>query len=227
MVQGRFGRDQLSLARPSLKSVIDRQDFARYHYQEAEALLAEFAEAHLADEPLLYAVFGPNTDAGAAFQNLMVKLGAHTTACVQSVHSIPDILAHVFYYSLGINLKTPIPERSVSASSLCTLLSAQPQFAELGDALRSLTTDGQAAHLAALANHSKHRSIVQPLFNEDATGERTERHELRFSSFVYGSVLYPEVSIRELLEPEYERSSRITVHAGEKLNHVLSALIDL
>jgi hypothetical protein len=219
-----FGRDQLALARPCLKSVVDRQHFARYHYQEASALLASFAEAHLSDKPLLYAVFGPEAEASSAFETLMVKLGAHTIACVQSVHSIPDILAHVFYYSLGLNFKNPMPERAISAVSVSKLLTPQPQFAELGHALQSLTANGQAPHLAALANHSKHRSIVQPLLNEDATGGRVERHELRFASFAYGSVTYPEVPLRELLEPEYERSSRITITSGEKLNHVLSAL---
>ncbi len=205
LVERRFGRDQLALARPCLKSVVDRQNFAAYHYQEAKALLASFAEAHLADKPLLYAVHGPEADARAAFETTMIKLGAHAIACVQSIHAIPDILAHVFYYSLGVNLTNPMPERAVSASSLYQLLSPQPQFAALGIALRSLTADGQAPHLAALANQSKHRSIVQPLLNEDATGERAERHELRFSSFVYGASVFPG-SASTLLLPRESRS---------------------
>jgi hypothetical protein len=219
-----FGRDQLSLARPCLKSIVDRQDFARYHYQEARALLTLFADAHLADKLLLDVVMGREPEANAAFQTLMIKIGAHSVACVQSLHSIPDVLAHVLYYSLGLNLSCPLVERKVSAWSMQKMLGSERKFFELADSLRSLTHDGLAPHLAALANHSKHRSIVQPLLSEDATGERSQSHELLFSSFIYESRHYPEITVRELLEPEYERSSQVTIAVGKKLNLVLAEL---
>ena len=52
-VERLFGREQLVLAGPSIKSVVDRQDYARYHYQEVRALLSEFASVHLEDRILL------------------------------------------------------------------------------------------------------------------------------------------------------------------------------
>ena len=154
----------------------------------------------------------------------MIKLGAHLVACVQSIHSIPDILAHLFYYALGLNLQDGLDERAISAASVRRLLDANPRYSELADALRSLVADGQARHLAALANHSKHRSIVQPMLNEDWTGERENRHEIRFAPFTYSEVPYPEIAVAALLEPEYARSSQVTIKAGEKLNQVLQAL---
>lgn len=51
-----------------------------------------------------------------------------------------------------------------------------------------------------------------------------ERDEVRFAAFRYADEVYPETAVTELLEPEYARSSRVTIDAGEKLNHVLQAL---
>jgi hypothetical protein len=222
-VERLFGREQALLARPSIKSVIDRQDYARYHYQEVRALLSEFASVHLQNRILLDVSMAQD-DARLAFETVMTKLGAHLVACVQSVHSIPDILAHVFYYALGLNLQHGLDERAISAASVRKLLDANPRYGELADALRGLTSDGQARHLAALANHSKHRSIVQPMLNEDWTGEREDRHEVRFAPFIYSDVPYPEIAVAALLEPEYARSSQVTIKAGEKLNQVLRDL---
>ena len=223
LIERAFGPGQVALARPSLKSVVDRQDYARYHYQEAMGLVSSFAAEHLTDRLLLDVALGQD-QSRIAFETLMTKLGAHVIACVQCIHSIPDILAHTFYYSLGLNQQGPLDERAISADSVGRLLGANPKYLDLAASLRSLTSDGQARHVAALANHSKHRSIVQPLLNEDLTGERADRHQVRFASFRYSDVLHPEITVSNLLEPEYARSSQVTIEAGEKLNGVLSAL---
>lgn len=224
LIERAFGPGQLALARPSLKSVIDRQEYARYHYQEVMDLVSSFAAEHLTDRLLFDVALGQD-ESRIAFETLMTKLGAHVIACVQCIHSIPDILAHTFYYSLGLNQqRQQLDERAISVDSVGRLLGANPKYSDLAASLRSLSSEGQARHVAALANHGKHRSIVQPLLNEDLTGERADRHEVRFASFRYRDVLYPEITVSNLLEPEYARSSRVTIEAGEKLNDVLSAL---
>ncbi len=184
LVEAKFGQAQLELARPCLKSVCDRQDYARYHYQEVNRLVDQFAEKYLNDKPLLW-VLGANTNEQWAFEELMTQLGAHTIACIQSIHSIPDILAHAFYFSLRLNQVTVLDESKINANSVRKLLEQDPKFQDLVRALKQLTTEGQYKHLRALCNHSKHRSIIQPLLNEDWTGTRANRHEVRFSSFQY------------------------------------------
>ena len=225
LIEKAFGRDQLLLARPCLKSVIDRQDHARYHYQEAIALLDAFKQKYLSVRPLLDVVFAKERQDRLAFDTLMTKIGANTIACIQSIHSIADILAHVMYFALGINRANAMKERAVSVNSVYMRLMADERFTELGKALHALATEGQAAHLCALANYGKHRSIVEPLMSEDCTGLRLEKHEVRISSFKYQGAVYPEIAVEQLLEPEYARCSTITVVAGERLNRVLSTFV--
>jgi hypothetical protein len=77
------------------------------------------------------------------------------------------------------------------------------------------------AHLAALTNQAKHRSIVFPSLDEDLTGTRGKRHMVVFPSFVYDDNPFPRVFADEFLAVEYERSSRCVVDAGIELNAVL------
>jgi hypothetical protein len=39
-----YGHQQLEMAAPALRSVIDRRDYAHYHYHEANNLFRSFAE---------------------------------------------------------------------------------------------------------------------------------------------------------------------------------------
>lgn len=224
LIESAFGREQLNLARPSLKSVADRLDYARYHYQEAMRLVTQFAERYLAHQPLIAVIFSNDGDERFAFEELMTQLGAHTIACVQSIHTLPDILGHLFYFSLGLNRLSVLKEQNITAAAVRELLQGKAQYSALADALEQLTGQGSFGHLAALANHSKHRSIVQPQLNEDLTGLREDRHEVRFSSFTYKGTTFPEVSVKALLEPEYARCSQLVVRTGEDLNDVLAVI---
>lgn len=227
LVEKLFGREQLAIARGSIKSIIDRLDYARYHYQEAVRLQKHFCEEHLSDELLIAVAFSSEDKERLAFEVLMMQLGAHTVACVQSIHTLPDILAHVLYLSLGLNngQSTALREQQINADTVDSLLQAFSGHAELRGALRCLTGQGSFNHVAALSNHSKHRSIVQPLLSEDHTGLREERHEVRFAAFTYKGTVYPEVSVSALLSPEYARCSRVVVDAGRNLNVLLEEML--
>ena len=225
MIEEAFGREQLSLAVPSLKSIPDRLAYARYHYFEVMRLVTQFRERYLAHQPLVAVLFSNDDVERFAFEELMIELGAHTIACVQSLHALADILGHVLYFSLGLNRTSLFREHEITASAVQKLLVGTPEHACLAIGFKQLTSEGAFDHLCALANHSKHRSIVQPQINEDLTGLREDRHEVRFSSFCYKGATFSEVSIKALLEPEYARCSRIVVHIGEELNRVLAARI--
>ncbi|GGX09639.1 hypothetical protein [Undibacterium macrobrachii] len=76
-------------------------------------------------------------------------------------------------------------------------------------------------HLSALANHSKHRSIIFPSMNEDWTGLRAERHSVMFSAFEYDGTSFMQVSAKEFLVEESDRCFKLVIQAGHMLNDVL------
>jgi hypothetical protein len=198
---------------------------ARYHFQEVLRLTTEFTDAHLADATLFDVAVVSEVELREAFELLMVKIGAHTIACIQALHSLSDTLAHAMYYTLGLNLHAEaLRERDISTFNVKRLLDAHDEHQTLATALAELSEDPTFRHVAALANRAKHRSLVKPLLNEDLTGERSSRHEIRIASFDYNGTTFPESPLQVTLEPAYELASRLVVGVGRRMNAYLATL---
>lgn len=217
-----YGRNQLELAKPCFQSVFDRQMYAWIHYQDACTKIDAYVQAQLQDTSLLEVTFGGRDEAWEEFNIFVRELGAHLTACIQSMHALPDILAHAVYYSLGLNIApAALKSRDVGAASVMKLLKSDTGLATLNSLLAELINGSGFVYLSALANQAKHRSIVFPSLSEDWTGERNERHMVIFPAFSYGSACYPQVFADEFLKTEYERCSGLVVEIGSSLNALL------
>jgi hypothetical protein len=217
-----FGRRQLELAAPSIRSVDDRQTYAGIHFRAARAVVEAYVSAELQDVSLLEVTCGE--DEGWTKFNIFIReVGAHLTACIQSIHAVPDILANALYYSLGLNLLPgAIKPRALSIASVAARLTQYPDSANLGALLETLAIGGEFKHLSALANQAKHRTIVFPSLNEDCTGEREVKHAVTFPAFEHEGVPYGEVFADKFLKDEYSRCSALVVAIGSELNAILS-----
>lgn len=219
-----FGSDQLELAKPCLRSVIDRQTYARIHYQDARSKIDSYTQSALQNSSLFEVTFC-DSEAWVDFNIFIREVGAHLTACVQSIHAVPDILAHAIYYCLGLNSTSgSLKPREICAASVMKRLKRDPEFASIIAILNSLISTSTFAHLAALCNQAKHRSIVFPSLNEDLTGTREKQHMVVFPAFVYENDSYPQVFADDFIAAEYERSSQCVIAIGNELNVVLQRL---
>ena len=217
-----YGRRQLDLARPCIRSVVDREDYARIHYQDAQLILDEYVDASLKDASLMSVTLGGDDEAWSDFNVFIRKIGAHLVACVQSLHSLPDILGHAIYYSLGMNLsRNALSARQITPTSVLKKLQRENDAKTLCELFAEVFSGGSFSHLSALANHSKHRSLVFPALNEDLTGSGRDRHSIVFEGFAYEGVWYPQIGAKEFLAAEYRRISVLVVQCGNELNSVL------
>lgn len=222
LVLAKYGAEQQELVIPCMQSVRDRQWYAGYHYHEACRLLESFLSGRLKTTCLLDVVFGLDAELTDEFNTFLLEVGAHVLACVQSMHATADILAHVVYFSLGINLSSePIAERYISLLKVKDRLRQETSVAAINALLDELASGGNFAHLSALTNVSKHRSIVRPSLSEDLTGAAPERHTLKIVSFSHSNKDYPEVVAKDFLQQEYSRSSKLVVDIGNTLNAFL------
>lgn len=222
LVQAMFDRKQMRLVQDSMQSVLDRQAFTRYHYQEAIRLSKRFERKYLTNGSLLEIYTHENKQKRAAFELYIIKAGAHATAAIQSLHALPDILAHVIYFASGQNLGlNALQDKDISHSSVARLLKQDHQFHSLALLLKSMYAGEQWPHLAAVANLSKHRSVIRSALNEDWTGTRKNFRELQFQSFERNGKHYAALSLQALIEPEYTRSARIILTVGHELNSCL------
>lgn len=219
-----YGRPQLDLTNPSLRSVVDRQEYARIHYHDALDTLDSFAQAKLQATSLLEVFFLQAGQISTEFQMCILKIGAYVTACIQSLHAVADILGHAIYFGLAMNMSPkPLANRAITASSVRHALNNNPELRRLRTLYEKLGNEKDFAHLTALTNHSKHRSVILPSINEDQTGLKTERHSLRLSAFEYDGKKYPEVSIKEFLTAAYDHCAVLSIEIGNELNTILSA----
>jgi hypothetical protein len=223
-IERKFGRDQLELARPCLRSLSDRQFYARFHYQRAGRTMERYFREHLHSKGFIEISLGVDEAEWNRFNIVVRKLGADLTACVQSLHSIPDILASAVYYSLQLDKQfTPPPGRYVNHAFVSDGMAKLDPLRPLNTLLRSVVAGQGFKHLAALANQSKHYSIVFPALNVDLTGERKEQYMLAFPEFTARRKVYPQTFILDLLPPIHEHLSRCVVQTGHTLNALLGA----
>lgn len=226
LIERIYGRPQLELAKPCLRSVIDRRDYAHYHFHEANDLFQSFAQEKLTDSSLLEVVYGPDDVTRSDFELLIMKVGAHVLACIQSLHSIADIMAHATYYSLGMNLsESPLKETAISSSAVLDKLDNSAELSAVHQLLTALSSQGRFEHLAALSNYSKHRSIIRTSLVEDWTGKETERHQLKLGAFTYKDRNFPETSVNEFFSTEFNRIAQLVVETGNSVHAVLQTRV--
>ena len=220
LVRKRFDRKQELLVRDCTRSIVDRQNFGRFHYHEVLRLAKSFERKHLS-EKLLFELHASD-EIREAFERFIIKAGAHATACIQSVHAIPDILANALYYACGLNLSSAaIPELKVNVIEVVKALKRQPSSQALANTL-SKTIEGPGwDHLSAISNMSKHRSVIQSSLNEDWIGKRKNHREIQFAIFERGGKQYWSKSLQDAIGPEYDRLSMLVTACGHELNRWL------
>jgi hypothetical protein len=223
-IASRFGPNQLELARPCLRSLSDRQFYARLHHRNAQDVLKRYEKRNLRDRALVEVVLGGDDEEWQRFNLVVRKIGAHITAGIQSMHAIPDILASAIYYSCALD-RTAAPQkgRYVNHEFVKTVLKDRAPLAEVMRLLSGVTAGERFQHLAALSNQSKHYSIVFPSINADMTGTRAQPHLISIPAFSKRTKSYPQVLASEFLAAEYARMSALIVNCGHALNSYLRA----
>lgn len=216
-----YGHKQLEMAIPALRSVIDRRDYAHFHYHEANNIFRAFAEEKLANEPLLW-VIHQSDESVSEFNWLITRIGAHVVACIQSLHAIADIMAHAVYYSLGMNLSdSALREANISVRTVLKKLGDSAELSIVHQLMTELAYGGRADHLAALSNYSKHRSIIRTSMTEDWSGEEPERQRLTLGGFSYKGNSFPSAGVKNFITDEHDRIARLIVDVGNAMHDVL------
>jgi hypothetical protein len=220
------GEAQRNLLSPCLESIVDRKLYARYHFQEFERLLKEF----LADRSkisLLKLVFDNDEDERSNFYLCRKQAEANIMGCLQSMHTIADILSHVIYYSLNMNRYALLKmvARKVSILSVQKKLTGISEYETLRNLINQLIGHADYKYLCDIVNHSKHRSIVGTSFTVNFGDDVDRLHGLEFLAFEYESRLHPERWVDEYLKNEYKRQDSLIIEIGNEINRVVRARV--
>lgn len=215
-VERLFGREQVALIRPCLNSIDAWRGYARYHFSEAKRLMAE-AVGERPDHEVVGAMLGAFEQEEGDFEEARFKAAAHITACVHAMHSLADIIGQTLYLGLGMNLDPALAIKEEWRVNMTRVASRLP-VGPLADQASALVKGEDFIYLAAMNNHSKHRSVVPVGYSVAFTGADQEPHGLKFSAFQYDGVSYPARWVRSTLIPEYQRQETLLHGLGNALN---------
>jgi hypothetical protein len=223
LVEAKFGRPQREAANGPVQSTNQRLRYAQFHYREVVKELAAYRASSLSDRMVIDVAFSQDEDERGDYYAFMERIGAHAVACVQSIHAIADLLAASVFASLNLNAKgKAVDEHSVTFGLTLERVATDSQYLGVEAMLKALKANASFQRVEALSNKAKHSSIVRPVLNEDLTGERSERLEIRFESFERKGVSYPQAVIEDVLAPAYDLASRTTVDVGNELTKILT-----
>lgn len=223
LVNKLYGKKQYLIAKQSINSVLQRKDFARFHYFEA----FERWDAHMEDikneDPINLVLACADEITNERRANLMEELAAHVHACVHSLHTIPDIMAHALYYGLSLDSRFPLNERSITAKSVAKILASNESLTTLSKLLQSIYVEGDFNYIDALNNHGKHRSIIRPGTWFDLRAKSEVPITLEFSEFIYDGINYERHEIKPILSNEFERIDANIIYCGIEFLNVLES----
>lgn len=200
---------------PSLNSIEERKEFSRYHFITAINAIDKVLKDKDDEMDLIDLMLNINHEESADFEECKFVAWANIIACIQSIHSVSDILSHVIYYSL--NLKNARYESEISLNNIFIWLKGS-EFKNLLSLLEELVNNSNYNYLSALVNYSKHCSVVGANFNVNLRKQGHEMKELKFTAFNYKRVCYLSHLAPDFLTEEFGRQIRLINEILNQLN---------
>lgn len=218
----KYGPAQLGHVRNAIRATTVRLDHAAYHFGELRRLLREHIDEKLVERDL-YDFAIPGCDEWSTLQQGLLHVEAHMIACAQSVHAVPDALAHIAFYAAGLNLlPKPLREDKISLKNLLNKRTAQgSSWFEVESSLRMLADDPAFTALDAIVNYNKHRGLPDPALQLEPD-DHPGRYAMQFESFSYDGVVQPRIEVAQCLAPAYAAVSQAVVRTGNAINAALS-----
>ncbi|OQW83880.1 MAG: hypothetical protein BVN30_04905 [Proteobacteria bacterium ST_bin16] len=216
-----YGEEQSDLLSPCINSILDRQFYVRFHFQEGMKLLKEFLQDRDGPHALIRLALRKDQDESNEFYLRRKQAKAHMVACMQSMHTLSDTLAHVVYFSTGQNLdtKTCLESKKVLMFSVQKALKLDPTKAEIEGLLKQLTEHVDYRYLADIVNHSKHRRIIGTPFSVSMIEDADQPpYGLQLEAFEHEGRTHSSKWLEPFLEREYKRQADLIIQIGEKLN---------
>ena len=204
-VAQRFGESQAREVWDILQSIRSRFQHARLHIEEFQRLENEVISGRTSTE-LMKEIFRFNEN---RISEISVQATAHALGAVQALHSLADILGAAIMLSLSSGR---------SWSGYFHQIKLAPEHLSLQPLMQALNLDSSYKYLADLANRSKHRTVVSPSFQVDATGSEKNRYD--FSAFEHKGRAYGPREVKAFLVEEFDRQGIAIHRIGNELNRL-------
>lgn len=192
----------------------------KHHYSEAKRLVAADLDETDSEQVLLRYVLGADLPEYHEFHNRRIHAEASLLAMLQCVHATADNLGHVIYY--GLNFDADPKHRMEPHRISMHKVSASLRNGALKNAVDEYVDAPHLRHVAALVNHSKHRSVVTAPISVSFV-EDVESHGLKFEGFHYKEDWYPQRWAMRFVSEAFNTVQAHVLGVGGLLNKELGA----
>lgn len=215
-VQALYGRRAVADVKASAGTVTRRLRHCHYHFSEMRRLVAADLEGRDGAAVVTDFIFAADEDAYADFHERRADAEAHLIALLQGIHAIPDPMAHVIYFSLGLDRvpRLPLSDRGISMPSVFKRL----REGDLKAAIKRMDEEPDLRHLDAAVNLGKHRTLLEVPVSVDFTGNDPQSHGLVFAAFQHDGKPYPKKAVEPFIKAAFERQARYVVDIGNLVN---------
>lgn len=197
----------------TIESLHDRQDYAKYHYQE----YLKLSNTNENVESILLAI---STDDEFIKRRLAIK--ANIMACIHNMHIIHDYLGYLIFYTLNLEIKGKIDFykvleylKSLKDYRHKTLLSLLFKFK-----CENNTQFSPFKYLCDISNHSKHKFIIESKATTNLNNKKFNRNS-KFFGFTQKNNDYKEMDIDTFIKKEYEREAKLIIEIENELISIL------
>lgn len=194
----------------TIESLHDRQDYARYHYQE----YLKLSNTNENVESILLAISMENE-----FIKRRLAIKANIMACIHNMHIIHDYLGYLIFYTLNLEIKRKIDFykvldylKSLKDYRYKTLLSLLFEFTCEDEN----TQFSPFKYLCDISNHSKHKFIIESKATTNFDNRKSNRNS-KFVGFTQRNNAYKEMDIDIFIKKEYEREAKLIIEIENEL----------
>ena len=148
-------------------------------------------------------------------ENWAIVAQANIVACMQNLHSSHDILGYLIYFLLELEFDKL---RNINLANVISKID-KANYTYLMELLNKLTNHEDYEYLNAYTNHSKHRHIVNPIFNLGIPD--IKQFGFSFDDFKYAGKPFEKRKVDEFLTSEYNREFQIIIQIENELINII------
>ncbi len=208
MVETNISEERYGDFKLIINSLIDRQEYARYHYGEYRRIID--SKNNIYKQMTLIIAEG-NKDYWDK-----VGISANALACIQNLHVVHDILAHLITYALDLKFKD---ERHITLKNVHSKIQEHIDYSSIDTLLVDLIENDNFNYMVANVNHSKHKYNIEPSITVSPMEEPSVA--CSFSQFNFHGKDYPKKDTDTFFKTEFNRELKLILHIENELIRIL------
>ncbi|NVK71994.1 MAG: hypothetical protein HWE24_00835 [Oceanospirillaceae bacterium] len=222
-----FDEEQAKKLSPSLDSIFENQDFSRFHYFEVQRLIEEHMKGKNSARDYMRLVLTNDKDTLNSEYEFKTGCRANIFALLKNLHSITDFLAHVLYFSFGLDRlnTTKIDPKILNLYRVKKKIKEHLDTPNLLVLLDHLTENSDYKYLRDIVNHSKHRSNIMSQLKYDLQKHGKDIYKISIFAFSIDGKSYNAREASDFLNSEYNRQSELVIEIGNEINKTVTNML--